>query len=121
MTERTIPFGGRTLDLRVSAAARRALAAASAPLVVEMELYFSCLIRKRVRFPASAPAGATCVRLDDRLTLCFRPVMTRACSVSEVEGAPELETFPIRKPEAFLPKWLTLDWRHDRWAGEFGY
>lgn len=114
-------LGGRALELRLSAAAQRQLAAGGAPLVAEMELYFSCLIRKRVRFPAAPHAGATCVRVGEKLTLCFRPVMTRACAVETVEGAPELEAFPIQRPEAFLPKWLELDWRKGDWSGDFGF
>jgi hypothetical protein len=120
MSDRIL-LGQRPLDLQLSAPAQRALAVADAPLTVEMELYFSCLIRKRVRFPSAPPAGATCTRVNERLTICFHPVMTRACGVHESGGHPELETFPIARPEAFLPKWLRLDYRGNRWSGEFGY
>lgn len=116
-----LDLGGRALELRLSAAAQRRLAAGGAPLVVEMELYFSCLIRKRVRFPGAPHTGATCVRVGEHLTLCFRPVMTRACAVESVEGSPELEAFPIQRREAFLPKWLALDWRGGDWSGDFGF
>ena len=37
------------------------------------------------------------------------------------EGSPELEAFPIQRPEAFLPKWLAVDFRHGDWSGEFGF
>jgi hypothetical protein len=114
-------LGGRRLELRFSTAAERALAANGAPFAVEMELYFSCLIRKRVRILPEPHPGATCVRFNDQITVCFRPVMTRVCAVDSVEGKPELEPFPIRRPEAFLPKWLTLDWHAGNWSGEFGY
>jgi len=116
-----LDLGGRTLELRLSAAARRRLATGGAPLVAEMELYFSCLIRKRVRFPAAPHAGAVCVHAGESLTVCFRPVMTRACAIETVEGSPELEAFPIQRREAFLPRWLELDWRRGGWSGDFGY
>ena len=118
-TLRHLRLGHRDLEVRLTRSAQAALAAG--PLVVEMELYFSCLIRKRVRFPATAHADATCARLDERLTVCFRPVMTRQCAVSGGQDSPELEAFPIRRPEAFLPKWLALDFRHGNWSGEFGF
>ena len=118
---RQIRLGGRDIGLRLSAAAEAALAGADRPVIAEMELYFSCLIRKRVRFPAAAHPDAQCMTFDNRLTVCFRPVMTRACSMDAMEDRPELEAFPIHKPEAFLPKWLHLDFRHDSWSGEFGY
>jgi len=118
---RQVRIGGRDIGLKLSSAAEAALARAGGPVIAEMELYFSCLIRKQVRFPAAAHPDAQCIALDGRLTVCFRPVMTRACSMDAVEGKPELEAFPIHKPEAFLPKWLHLDFRRDGWSGEFGY
>lgn len=118
---RLVRLGGRDIDLTLSSTAEAALARAGRPVIAEMELYFSCLIRKRVRFPAAAHADAQCIALDDHLTVCFRPVMTRACSMDAVAGKPELEAFPIHRPEAFLPKWLQLDFRRGGWSGEFGY
>jgi hypothetical protein len=120
-TVQHLDLGGRALELRLSAAAQRQLTAGGEPPVVEMELYFSCLIRKRVRFPAAPHPDATCVRAGEHMTVCFRPVMTRACAVESVEGSPELEAFPIQRREAFLPKWIELDWRDGAWSGEFGF
>lgn len=111
----------RDLEVRISAAAIAALSARAAPLVVEMELYFSCLIRKRVQFPAAAHPDAFCTTVDERLTICFRPVMTRKCALSDVEGKPEMEGFPIVRPEAFIPKWLRLGFSRNAWSGEFSF
>lgn len=118
---RSIALSGRTLSVETSDAVEAALAAGSAPKVIELELYFSCLIRKRVRFLDAPHPDAQCVQIDDRFSVCFRPVMTRACAVQDVEGAPELESFPIRRPEAFVPRWLRIDQRRGVWTGEFGY
>jgi len=118
---RSIRLANRDLEVRLSSAASAALTARGTPLVVEMELYFSCLIRKRVRFLSAPHPDAFCAVVDDRLTVCFRPVMTRKCDLSEVEGQPELEAFPIQRPEAFVPKWLALDFRRGAWSGEFSF
>jgi len=118
---RSIRLANRDIEVRLSSAASTALAARGTPLVVEMELYFSCLIRKRVRFLSAPHPDAFCAAADDRLTVCFRPVMTRSCALSDVEGQPELETFPIQRPEAFLPKWLALDFRRGAWSGKFSF
>ena len=71
--------------------------------------------------PLAADSVAFCASLDERLTVCFRPVMTRQCALSDVEGAPGLEAFPIQRPESFLPKWLALDFRRGAWSGEFSF
>jgi len=75
-----IALGGRELDLRLTRAARKALAQVSKPLTIELELYFSCLIRKRVRFlDAPHEDSVACAALGPQVQMCFRPVMTRAC------------------------------------------
>jgi hypothetical protein len=116
---RSITLAGRTLTVELSRAARAALARRTAPLVAEMELYFSCLIRKRVRFPERAHPDALFASLDPMLTICFRPVMTRACAVSDVDDHPDLEAFPIQRVAAFVPRHLRLDYRHGNWSGGF--
>ncbi len=115
---RSVHLANRDLKLCLSTAA---LAERGTPLVVEMELYFSCLIRKRVRFLSAPHPDAFGATADDRLTVCFRPVMTRTCALSDVEGQPELEAFPIQRPEVFLPKWLALDIHRGAWSGEFSF
>jgi len=120
MAERlAVDLAGRALQVELSNAARAALAGRRTPLIVEMELYFSCLIRKRVRFLDAVHPGALCTVVDGGLTICFRPVMTRACAIGPNLDKPALEAFPIRRPEAFVPKHLAIDHRHDTWSGEF--
>lgn len=115
----------KTIRVRISRAARAAAAQLTEPLIVEMELYFSCLVRKAVRFrPAGHAAdttGTTSIPLSDNLVLQFRPVTTRHCSLSAGETAPPLEAMPVTRPQAFVPHWLKIDFHHGAWAGEFGY
>ena len=46
----TVDIEGKTVSIKTSAAADRALSERGQPLLAEMELYFSCLVRKQVRF-----------------------------------------------------------------------
>lgn len=109
---------GRAVDIRLTPAAEAALAKRTAPLVVEMELLFSCLLRKRVLF--DGPADGT-VAVNERLAVRFRPIMTRRCSVAEGGAKPPSEAFPLENPRPYVPHWLRLDFRRGRWTGEFGY
>ena len=118
--ETTVSVNNRPMSVRLSAAAERALRGESAPLVAEMELYFSCLIRKQVRFHrGEQPDDA--VAVAEGLYVRFRPVMTRGCSVAEGGEAPPLTDFPIARPEDYVPHWLRIDYRAGEWAGEFGF
>jgi len=121
LTEEVV-LHGRSVALRLTPAARGALGRRSQPLTVELELFFSCLIRTRVRFPeedqpdadeAGQPAA------EGRLHLRFRPVMSRHCSLEEGH---QLTGFPLAEPGPFVPHWVTIDHHPTAgWTGEFGY
>lgn len=94
-------------------------------LFVEMELYFSCLIRKRV-YISLTPRAIDYVQapgnlLDSKLHIGFRPVMTEKCSMDYTGDEPPVTDFPITGPERFTPAWLLLDYKNRQWQGEFGY
>jgi hypothetical protein len=114
-----ITLAEKNLEIRLTPTAQRALAERATPLVAEMELLFSCLIRKRVRFGELPSEDA--VPATDRLSVRFRPVMTRVCAVAAVGGAPPLDDFLIANPRPYVPRWLAIDYRQGRWRGEFGY
>lgn len=122
MTVPTLKLGERNVELRLSEQARAQLEREAGPLDVEMELYFSCLLRKRVYF-REAPHTDVAARasLSDKVSVSFRPVMTRHCTIGEVEDAPEVEAAALVRTAAFTPKWLALDYAQGKWEGEFGY
>jgi len=72
-TPAIIRLGERDLAIETSAAAAAALAGRATPLVAEMELYFSCLIRKQLRFPADPHPDALCVPVAGGLTVVHTP------------------------------------------------
>ena len=114
---------GRPVRVELSSQAAAAAAALPSPLTVEMELYFSCLVRKAVRFrselpDAALPAGAH-TGLVHQLNLQFRPVTTQHCALDR--DAPPLETMPVTRPEAFVPRWLRIDVHQGVWIGDYGY
>jgi hypothetical protein len=129
MREQNIEMMGKEIKFEISAKAERELAGRVTPLFVEMELYFSCLLRKQIRIyenngnlQAEKADGNFSVQLTDNLHISFRPVMTKSCSVSSCEGEkPPLSDFPIEKPQSYVPKWLKLDFRKGEWCGDFGY
>jgi hypothetical protein len=108
----------KTLEIRLTAAAAKALSRRALPLVAEMELLFSCLLRKRVHFGERAENSTP---VNDRLAVRFTPIMTRRCSVAEGGATPPSEGFPLENPRPYVPNWLAIDYRRGEWVGEFGY
>ncbi len=125
MSKQNVEMLGKQIQVELSRNAKRQLSNRKAPLFVEMELYFSCLLRKEIRIRESLREKLNeefCVQLSDILHISFRPVMTRSCSVSSCEGeSPPLSDFPIEKPHSYVPKWLKLDFKKGEWCGDFGY
>jgi hypothetical protein len=114
-----ITLADKPVEIRLSQAARSALAQRPTPLLAEMELLFSCLIRKRVRFyEQGAETGTTA---GQGLAVSFHPIMTRSCRIATLDGPPPSEDFPIRNVQPFVPHWLSIDFRNGQWLGEFGY
>ncbi len=116
----TITIEGKDVNIKTSAAADRALSNRGQPLLAEMELYFSCLIRKQVRFHDAGDFDNE-VAVADGLKVRFRPVMTASCGIDHEGKEPPLSDFPIVKPQAYIPRWLRIDFRRGEWVGEFGY
>lgn len=117
--EKKIDILGKRVTVSLTHAALDALSNRDKPLVAEMELYFSCLIRKKVRFRENMDGDP--VNVMDQLCVRFRPVMTKACGIDYEGSEPPLTDFPIKKPEAFVPRWLNIDFKKDEWVGEFGF
>ena len=111
---------GKPVRVTWSASAEREMRNRRSPVLVEMELYFSCLIRKRVRFH-EVGGEASYVSINEHLQVTFRPVMTKSCSTLDETGKPPLDDMPVVNPAAFVPGWLTIDFKRGQWQGEFGY
>lgn len=114
----TVEILGKKILVEWSASAEKEMNSLSSPLLVEMELYFSCLIRKAVRFGQDATIREF-VAVTPHLHLSFRPIVTKSCNVNEFEGEPPVEDFKMSKPEAFVPKSLHIDFKRGQWLGEF--
>lgn len=117
--DKQIEIFGKKVAVSLSNAAIKALSSRDKPLIAEMELYFSCLIRKKVRFRENMDSEV--VNVMDQLSVRFRPVMTKACGIDYEGDEPPLTDFPIKKPESFVPHWLKIDFKKNEWIGEFGF
>ena len=117
--QKVVDINGKPVVVSLSGAAERALALQERPLEVEMELYFSCMIRMKVRFRESKDGQGG--DFSEMLKIKFRPVTTAVCGVADEELALLATDFPMKTPDAFVPRWLEIDYRRGEWSGEFGF
>ena len=109
------------IKLRIAPLARQALDHREEPLCVYLELLFSCLIRKKTYFISSPHQDS--ILLDAHMPtvqVWFRAVGSKTCSITD-QPVQDLQTFPLKRTDAFIPRWLSLDYRKGEWAGDFGY
>ena len=119
--EKTVVVGERSLNLKISKRAQAQLDRRTSALFLELELYFSCLVRKRVYVRETLDAHDVHT-VSDKLQVRFRPVVTETCAMREVErDNPPVKDMPIVHPERYFPHWLTLDYVRGEWLAEFGY
>ena len=116
----TVEIFNKTVRVEWSNAAESAMASRVGRLTVEMELYFSCLIRKMVRFGDQAHSREF-IPVNQHLAVAFRPVMTKSCKIDRDNAEAPLSDFEINNPAAFVPHWLKIDFRHGNWEGDFGF
>jgi hypothetical protein len=122
METATVTLNGREVQVQITSAAAQALARRSEPLHVELELYFSCLVKKFVHFRNDS-RGKTTVPVGDKLLLYFRPVTSTACTwdVAERLGRqPEMD-IDCEALHHVAPKRVLIDHVDGQWHGSYEF
>jgi hypothetical protein len=122
MTTLNVLINARKVLVEVTPAAERALAARNKPLYVELELYFSCLVKKFVHFRDDSRDKPT-VAVANNLLLYFRPVTSTACTfeVAEQLGRqPEMDV-DCEALHHVAPKRVFIDYVAGKWRGSYEF
>jgi len=130
-----LSFHGKELDILLSGAAAKQSETLSSTVVVEIQIYFSCLLGKRLAFYSRESIDnaypldkdifseilADSQTLTENIKLRFNTVMTKACSVSDHAGPPPVTDFKIANQKPYVPSWLTIDYKDGIWSGKYGW
>ena len=110
----------RPLELRWTERAERELDRHGEALIVELQLYFSCVVKKRVLFHQRADFATT--RVDDRLAIAFHPVASAVCDPNEFAlNHPAGRDLTPGPAVRMVPPIVEIDYRADCWEGQFRY
>jgi len=116
----TVHINRRPLELHWTARAERELDLRAQALIIELQLYFSCVVKKRVLFHQCADFATT--RVDDRLEIAFHAVASAVCDPNEFAlnhpAGRDLSPGPAAR---MVPAIVEIDYRRGRWQGEFHY
>ena len=114
----SISIKGKMVNIETTRRAEKALQKRNAPLLAEMQLYFSCMVVKSVVFKETDFKNT--VAVSDSLHVDFRPVMRATCEFDQILETPKTD-MEVAHLENYVPKWLKIDYKRGDWIGEFGY
>ncbi len=109
---------GHEIDVRLTREARRHLETRDEPLFVEIEVLFSCLVRKRVHVGVRRPDAPT-FAVGPNIEVSIRPVVYEGCDPANPEST--LGDIPMDDASRLMPTWLSLDVTDGKWSGSFGW
>ena len=119
--QQQLSLRGKPLTVSWTRRAERQLSSRSQPLLAEMQLYFSCVVKKRVLFHETAPGDEMeWLAINDQLQIAFRAVESNSCDPVEFAA-----NHPVRREFESLgavkmhPSTLQLDYKSGAWVGEF--
>lgn len=109
---------GRSMQVLWTRRADRELSRRQGPLYVEMQLYYTCVVKKRVVFHDRCDLPVE--QVDPRLSVSFRMVQSTRCDPREfAEHFPVQRELAPERAKGVGAKRLLLDFRRGGWEGEF--
>ena len=110
----------REVEVWWTGRAEDALQSSPQALIVELQLYFSCVVKKRVLFHRQVEFDTAVV--NDKLKLAFRPVASALCDPREFAlNHPMGSDLSQGVATRMVPRRVEIDFRQGAWEGRFHY
>lgn len=138
--KKKLTFHEKSMMVKLSKAATEQSLKLDNILLIEIQIYFSCLLGKRLAFYTSSNVNNVSIngtwqvenelftsmiedaeQLTDNIYVRFNTVMTKSCPVSDYIGPPPVTDFTIRNQKPYVPNWLRIDFKKGLWSGEYGW
>lgn len=113
-----INFRGHPLEVVWTRRAQDHFSKQQTGLVIEMQLYFSCVVKKRVLFHTDYALEA--ITVNDDFSIAFNAVEAAACDPEAfVKNYPAKRIMDSDAALKMYPAKLQIDFNHNQWCGEF--
>jgi hypothetical protein len=130
-----LTFHNKSISIELTSEAEQISASLAGRLIVEIQVYFSCMMGKRLAYYSDANMPGVfkleqtefdrilreAQPVSGNLYVRFNTVMTASCALSSLEGPPPVTDFDIPNKTPYVPDWLSIDYKHGHWQGEFGW
>ena len=116
--QQAVELNRRPLLLCWTQRAQRQFEQSEQSLVVEMQLYFSCVVKKRVLFHHHRDIDSS--QLNQRFGVSFSAVSSAACDPVEfAKNYPQGKDLSAGLTSNMSPKRVEIDFCRGRWEGQF--
>jgi hypothetical protein len=116
---KTCDLDGRDIKIALTRRAQHALAQLSQCLIVEMQLYFSCMVKKRIIFHNETDSLAS-TPVNKQLSIAFHCVQSDSCDPLEFAmHFPGKRTLDSTAALKIRPRTLHIDYKNSQWLGDF--
>ena len=113
-----IDYEGKQLSVYWTSRADTALRKRSQPLTAEMQIYFTCVVQKRVIFHEQTSLAI--YPINDLLNISLRSVQADSCDPVEfAKHHPVAHELTSAAAKKLRPCKLEIDFKDDQWKGEF--
>jgi hypothetical protein len=117
----TVRINHREVRVSWTGRADRELQRRNQALIVELQLYFSCVVKKRVLFHHRAVEFDS-IRVNDNIEIAFQPVASAVCDPQEFAASyPQGKNLSAGKASRMVPRGVEIDYRRNNWEGQFHY
>jgi hypothetical protein len=109
---------GKPFLIRFTKRAKEELDKMQGKLTIEMQIYFSCMVQKRVLFHENYENES--VAVNDKLSIALRVVQSDVCDpIYYANHHPEKAELTSDKAEKMTAKELIFDYKKEGWIGGF--
>lgn len=117
----TVRINQREVGVSWTGRAEKELQRSDRALVVELQLYFSCMVKKRVLFHHQ-PVEFDSIRVNDKMEIAFQPIASAVCDPQEFAASyPQGKNLSAGKAARMVPRTVEIDYRLGNWEGQFHY
>jgi len=114
----TSKFREKNIKVAWTQRAELALSSRATTLIVEMQIYFSCVVKKRVLFHEQL--NMECLPITDKISVISRTVQSDTCSAEEfARHYPVKQELTSTAAKRMYPRFLNIDYINEEWLGEF--
>jgi len=108
----------KRIEVKWTQRANKALNSRSSSLIIEMQIYFSCVVKKRVLFHNESDLET--ITINDKLRISSRTVQSESCDAVEfAKNFPVKDELTSASARNMRPSLLYIDYINQQWAGEF--